>query len=411
MKRKVYIFNGTSRAAVYGIGTYIEQLIDCLRSTNIDFEIVHLYSKGSEIMIIEKDGYRQISIPAVQYTTNKGSEYYTRNVVYLLKEFIPEDKSTQYIFHLNFMTNPLLVSTLKKLFKCKVITTVHYTNWSLSLLGNPKKLKYILSEDATNIDNFGKKIKEDIRVDKKMLEKCDQFICVAQHTLDGFKNSCDINTTNGILINNALKDVYKKYSSQRRNTVKNKYLISSQTQVVVFAGRLDEVKGISFLIEAFKKVLKTNPNTRLLIAGDGDFNKLLGIAKNYWTKISFTGKLNKKQLYELYNIADVGVVCSLHEEFGYVAIEMMMHEVPLVVTDTGGLSEIVEDGICGLKVPVRNHKSRRIININTLAEKIKILLDNSNFAKKIGINGRKRFLKKYELNLFRKKMIDLYLNI
>lgn len=411
MKRKVYIFNGTSRAAVYGIGTYIEQLVNSLRSADIDFEIVHLYSEGKEITIIEKDGYRQISIPAVRSSTSKSSRYYIRNVAYLLKELISDEKDMRYIFHLNFMTNPALVSILKKMFKCKIIMTVHYTNWGFSLSGNQKRLKSILSENKTKPDNLEKQIRKDVRADKRMLEKSDRFICVAQHTLDNFKNICKIDITNGVVINNALKDVYKRISPPKKSVIKNKYLIADHVQVVIFAGRLDEVKGISFLIDAFKKVVKTNPNSHLLIAGDGDFNKWISIAKNYWTKISFTGRLNKKQLYELYSIADVGVICSLHEEFGYVAIEMMMHEIPLIVTDTGGLSEIVDDGICGFKVPVQNRKDKRVISVNTMADKMKVLLDNPSSAKELGYNGRKRFLEKYELDLFKEKMIDLYLNI
>ena len=127
MKRKVYIFNGTSRAAAYGIGTYIKQLTDCLRDTDIKFEVVYLHSQnsGNEVAITEESGYKQLSIPTVASTVEKSAQYYRRNIAYLLKELIPEDPKTQYIFHLNFMTNPDLVSILKKMFKCKVITTVH----------------------------------------------------------------------------------------------------------------------------------------------------------------------------------------------------------------------------------------------------------------------------------------------
>lgn len=411
MKQKVYIFNGTSRAAVYGIGTYIEQLVDSLKTADIDLELVHLYSEGREVTIVEKDGYRLISIPAIRSSSPKSSQYYTRNVAYLLKELISDEKDMRYIFHLNFMTNPALVSILKKMFKCKIITTVHYTNWSFSLLGNQKRLKSILSENNSKPDNFEKQIRKHVKADQMMLGKSDRFICIAQHTLDSFRNICDIDITNGILINNALKDVYKRASPEQKNRIRDKYFIPDDKKIIMFAGRLDEVKGISFLIDTFKKVVKTNSDAHLLIAGEGDFNKWLSMTKNYWTKISFTGRLGKKQLYELYSIADVGVVCSLHEEFGYVAIEMMMHEIPLVVTDTGGLSEIVKDGVCGLKVPVRNRKDRRIINVNTMADKIKILLDNPDFANKLGHNGRRRFLKNYELRLFKKRMIDLYLNV
>lgn len=411
-KRKIYIFNETSRASVYGIGTDIEQLVDSLKHAHIDFEVIHLYSEGKEVTMIEKNGYRQISIPTVSsFSVVGSSQYYIRNVAYLLKDLIPDNRNVQYIFHLNFMKNHSLVPALKKMFKCKVITTVHYTSWLFSLSGNERRLKFILSDDKTKSLKFEKHIKKEINEDKRMLKRSDRFICVAQHTLNSFKNVCDIDVTNGLVITNALKDVYKKKTSEQKNAIRNKYFISEHTKIVMFAGRLDETKGLSVLMDAFKKTIKTNPDTHLFIAGDGDFNKWLSISNYHWTKITFTGRLNKKQLYELYCIANVGVMCSLYEEFGYVAIEMMMHEIPLVVTDTGGLSEIVEDGICGFKIPVRNLKDRRTISVNRIADKIKILLDNPDLATQLGNNGRKRFLEKYELNLFIDKMVDLYMNV
>jgi glycosyltransferase len=410
MKRKVYIFNATSRAAAYGVGTYIKQLTDSLKETDIDYGIIYLHSKESnEITITEEMGYKQISIPSVTSTVAGSAQYYQRNIAYLLKEFISEDKDIQYIFHLNFMTNPGLVSILKKMFKCKVITTVHYTNWSFALLGNQQKLQNILTKKTLNPRE--KSILKDIKADKEMLEKNDSFICVAQHTFDSFKDICGIDIVKGVLINNALEDSYTQLSHDEKTAIRQKYSISEQTKVIVFAGRLDEVKGLRFLISAYKEVLKTNPDIHLFIAGDGDFTGWLSVAKNDWIKITFTGKLDKEQLYELYSIADIGIVPSLHEEFGYVAIEMMMHETPIIVTDTGGLAEIVEDGISGLKVPVQNDGDKRIIDTAVMADKMRLLLDNRDYATELGRNGRLRFLEKYELGLFKEKMKNLYLNI
>lgn len=53
----------------------------------------------------------------------------------------------------------------------------------------------------------------------------------------------------------------------------------------------------------------------------------------------FTGYVNQRTLSDLYSVADIGVVPSLHEEFGYVAIEMMMHRLPVIVNATTGLAE------------------------------------------------------------------------
>lgn len=409
IKRKVYIFNSSSRAAKYGVGTYIQQLIDCLKNINIEFEVVYLNATGNEVVVSNNLGYKQISIPSVKSCVKRNVQYYARNVVYLLKEYIPENKDILNIFHLNFLGDPFLVLNLKKHFKCKVIITIHYTNWGLRLLGDHEKLRKIISNKKKNKDE--KKIIEYIQRDKYMLSKCDCFICVAEHTRNNFKNICGYNIENSVVINNALMDCYRPISDSLKIMIKEKYSICNNIKILFFAGRLDKGKGVHFLIKAFKEVIKTNPNVHLFIAGDGNFNEWLSEAKNDWLKITFTGKLDKQQLYEFYSIVDIGIVPSLHEEFGYVALEMMMHALPVVVTDTGGLSEIVEDSISGLKVPVEDSMGERYVNHIYLANKISFLLENPETAKKIGDNGRLRFLDKFELNLFKSKMANLYLDV
>lgn len=145
-KKKVYIFNSNSRAAVYGIGTYITQLTDCLQEEDIEFGLIHIHAEGDEVAITEKEGYQQISIPTTDFSNFQSRQYYARNIAYLLKELIPYEKGVEYIFHLNFMNNPELVSSLKRMFKCKVILVAHYSKWSFSLLGDYSKLQQILAK-------------------------------------------------------------------------------------------------------------------------------------------------------------------------------------------------------------------------------------------------------------------------
>jgi glycosyltransferase involved in cell wall biosynthesis len=240
-----------------------------------------------------------------------------------------------------------------------------------------------------------------------MINKADRFVCVAQHTLNSFRKLGDIRTEAKV-INNALADIYVSLSKDSKLSLRNKYHVGVDTKIVLFVGRLDEVKGLHFMIKAFGKLLKTYPDIHLFVLGDGDFNKCLKEASDSWAKITFTGRLEKKKLYEFYSLADMGVVCSLHEEFGFVAIEMMMHELPVIVTKTGGLDEIVEEGVSGLKVPVRTKKGVRQVDVKALAAKMDYLLSNPDEAMILGKNGRKRFLEKYELSIFRKKILELY---
>ena len=98
----------------------------------------------------------------------------------------------------------------------------------------------------------------------------------------------------------------------------------------------------------------------------------------------------------------------IHEEFGLVAIEMMMHALPLVVTDTSGLSELVIDGVSGLKSPIRRIKRKRSPDVKVLSEQIIKLLDSKTLALQLGRKARKRFLENYALEVFKKKMMSVY---
>ena len=106
------------------------------------------------------------------------------------------------------------------------------------------------------------------------------------------------------------------------------------------------------MIKAFRMLLKKNPDCRLVIAGDGDLSKYI-YESRYCSKITFVGKLPHKELYLLYQIADIGVLPSLMEQCSYTVIEMLMFGLPIIGTTTPGISEMIEDGVHGYKVKIR----------------------------------------------------------
>lgn len=410
MKKKIYLFNGTSRAAAYGIGTYIDQLVHCLRDSEIEFEVVHLYADGKTIERVEKDGYWQINIPGVNYPDpEKASAYYGKTIAYLLRDFIPTAQDVRYIFHLNFMTNEALVRHLKRLFPCRVILVAHYTNWSFTLMGDEGQFRKLMRKRYARIKSeTEQKLFRDTKEDFRMIGRCDRFVCVARHTLESLNKVKPLDKVASLVIPNAIRDTFTHPTEEQKRVLRASWHLAADTPVVLFAGRLDEVKGVDYLIEAFKLTRITHPDAHLFIAGEGNFAKLLSQGEKHWTTIHFTGRLNKNQLYELYSIANAGVVCSLHEEFGLVALEMMMYALPVVVTDTGGLSEIVEDGVSGIKIPLTTTGKKRSIDAKLLSEKINYLLEHPDEARQLGKCGRERFLTTYELAAFKEQMLNLY---
>ena len=170
---------------------------------------------------------------------------------------------------------------------------------------------------------------------------------------------------------------------------------------------MDPIKGLDFLIKAFRIVLFSFPQCRLVIAGEGDFFSYTKQSQDICSRITFTGFLDKKLLYEWYKIADIGVIPSLFEPFGYVAAEMMMQKLPLIVTATSGLNEVVDES-CGLKVPIIVNEKKVEISPELLADKILYLLQHPVEAKQLGQNGRKRYLNEYSSEVFRRNMIQFY---
>lgn len=78
-----------------------------------------------------------------------------------------------------------------------------------------------------------------------------------------------------------------------------------------------------------------------------------------YMNVIWTGLINKEKLYELYTIADMGIMPSFHEQCSYVAIEMMMHGLPIIGSTSTGLYEMIENNITGLHIPVMEYADKQ----------------------------------------------------
>ncbi|ACX51974.1 glycosyl transferase group 1 [Ammonifex degensii KC4] len=172
--------------------------------------------------------------------------------------------------------------------------------------------------------------------------------------------------------------------------VDRNWFAAPDEKIVFFVGRLVWEKGVQVLLRAFPQVLARCPQTKLIIAGtgpyEGELKRLaeeLGIAH----RVYFTGYLEERVRNALYHWASVAVFPSLYEPFGIVALEAMAAQVPVVVSDVGGLQEIVEDGVDGLKCPPDQPEA--------LAEKITWLLLHPEFAASLSEQAYRKVKEKY----------------
>ncbi|MEM2098669.1 MAG: glycosyltransferase family 4 protein [Candidatus Bathyarchaeia archaeon] len=152
--------------------------------------------------------------------------------------------------------------------------------------------------------------------------------------------------------------VYESLENQDLTQFRRRFALPEE-KLVLFVGRLVYEKGAHVLINAIPKVL-ARVNAKFVIVGSGYMKEQLSnIVKSMGLehKVLFTGFLEEETLLKLQKCADVSVVPSLFEPFGIVALEAMAAKSPVVVSDTGGLSEIVEHDVTGVKVYPNNPDS------------------------------------------------------
>jgi len=403
----IYIFNRKSRAAEYGIGTYIKELTTELKNNGLYVSVIHLDEERSEFTIEEQEGIPNWYIPGNSNSSSASYKDYNRVVVTFMQLYIRDTENL--VFQLNFMKDHPLAQRLREIFDCRLLLVVHYMDWSFTLNGNLSRMREILRqpEDAIT-DPVEKKALNFFKKDREMLEYVDQIICLADYARDILCHDYKIDPGKITVVNNGLSDQTKLLTPGKKSELKGKYKINPEEKVILYAGRLDQIKGVSYLIKAFREVLKYEPDCHLWIVGDGAYNPLFREAEEIWSKICFTGQVSREQLFELYLIADVGVVPSLFEPFGYVAVEMMMYGLPLVVTATSGLDEIVEEGVSGLKVDLIMENQTNEVDVEMMTQKLICLLQHPEERERLGHNGRRRYLKKYCSSMMSKKMTDCY---
>lgn len=378
----IYIFIRKGRASEYGIGTYIKELTSGLKNQEINIVVVCLDADKTEFTIEEQGEIKYWYIPLGKNSTSICYDFYYKTVVSLLRVSIKN--TNKMIFHLNSMHDYQLAVYLREVFECKILLVVHYMDWSFALKGDLSRMRKIISQPKEKITNpLEKSALNYFEEDRKLLKNVDHIVCLADYARDILCMDYGIESEKITVINNGLEDRAKPLTSIERSGLKEKYRINPDEKIILYAGRLDEIKGISYLIKAFKKVLEYVPDCRLWIIGDGAYNPLFKEAEGIWNKICFTGRISQEYLFELYSIADVGVIPSLFEPFGYVAAEMMMHSLPIVVTATTGLDEIVEDGISGLKVQVIVNDNNNEVDISMMAQKNQDITAKSGRKRKV----------------------------
>ena len=144
---------------------------------------------------------------------------------------------------------------------------------------------------------------------------------------------------------------------------------------------------------AMGQLIKKIPNCRLVMAGNGNFESIINLTKNFSWNISFLGFIPFEDVVSLCHESDIGVIPSLREQCSYVALEMLHSGLPVVASDIDGLKEIFvhnENALLTSMIPDTENGHGIAPDVEQLENNMFNLLTNDEMRAKFSQNALKR---------------------
>ncbi len=238
------------------------------------------------------------------------------------------------------------------------------------------------------------------KLEKQAAEKANIIITISKYTQNKIIQLYEIEKEKIRIVPNGV-DIQKFKPLKNQSTIKRQIGINNR-QCVLFVGRLIPRKGLSFLVQAAKHIIKEKEQTAFVIVGDGpQKNQLISyLEKNRIRKnFVFLGDIKDEILPSIYNCAEVFVFPSVQEGQGIALLEAQAVSKPVITFNTGGVRETILNQKTGLLVEP---------NSKELANAIIKLLKNEEMRNKMGKKGREFVSKNFSWEKSAKKLLETY---
>ena len=169
--------------------------------------------------------------------------------------------------------------------------------------------------------------------------------------------------------------------------VRQKYDIPENAFVVLFVGRMIPIKNLSFLVMAFAQAVKENASLYLLLVGDGcEYKNIVKLVKSFDLagRVKFAGWKYGPDLVAHINAANVFLITSIYESYGFVILEAMSCELPVIGPRVGGIPLLIEEGVTGMLIKSGDLKAFKTALVRAASD--------PELCKAMGRKGRRRVI-------------------
>ncbi|MCL2134357.1 MAG: glycosyltransferase family 4 protein [Candidatus Bathyarchaeota archaeon] len=242
------------------------------------------------------------------------------------------------------------------------------------------------------------------RLEGKTVKEADFVVTISKYSFEKMQKYYDVDPLKVCIVPNGV-DLEKFCSAKDPVLIKAQFGLRD-VPVVLFVGSLIPRKGLMFLVEAAKHVVKFQSNVQFVIVGDGPlknwlFNCLMDA--KLLDNFVFKNGLSEIELSALYSCCDVFVLPSIQEGQGIVLLEASASEKPVVAFNIGGVNEVVVNGETGLLADCGCS--------GELAELLLKLLGDVNLRQNMGLAGRKFVSEKFTWDICAQKMFRVYQDV
>jgi len=364
-----------------GLGVYADQLVKGLNDKGID---VLTITRG------DRNGYSEkifrILTPDVLYWRRF---FFTKKAINLFRRL-----NTSWKFDLVHLNGAYPI--IRRL-KLPTVCTFHSTNVtqarsSFRMLGSIKTTESISALVLRN--PIG------ILCDILSAQLSDKIICPSPSIAREIQRYCFVNEEKLHVVPNGISlkafDRVKAFDS----TLLDKYGIEKEN-FVLYVGRLTFLKGVDYLIKAFRIARKECRDLKLVIMGSGPCAPHLKSVACDMDGVLFIGHVDSPEIKKLlYESCLTVVVPSMHETLPTVIIEAMAYGKPVIATDVGGNPFMVRNGKNGFLVTPKDTES--------MSRFIKILCENPDLGKKMGAYGRELVEKEFSYEKMTTETLKVY---